>query len=516
MPLEMPQMKNFRSVLPVLGAASLVAVACGSFSDPGAKGAAGASGAVGTTGGSGGSGGTSSAGTGGTDVGSGGMGTGGVGGGGTSGSGSAVGGSSSGSAGTVGMAGTTTGTGGSAGMAGTAGRSMGSGGSGGMIGMAGTSTGMAGTSTGKGGGAGMAGGSGSAGMAGSAGSSGTPDTPCAILATAGNACAAAHSTVRVLYPNYTGPLYQVCKGSSAPGPNSCTSGMTKDIGSVGGYADGAAQDSFCSGGTCTISIIYDQSPNGNNLKPAPSGGAKTTPDNPANAADLKTTLNGHEAYGILIKPNMGYRGGCSGCEKPTAKGTATADQAETQYMVTSQKDLVDGCCFDYGNAETTSHDDGNGTMEAVYFGGGVVWGTGSPGGHDNGPWVMGDLENGLYAGWENNQDQNISTNKPLKFDFVTAAMVGDVASANGGKGRFALYGGNAASGNLTTMYDGVRPSKGGYVPMKKQGSIILGIGGDNSDGDGGRWYEGVMASGAASAETMGAVQANIVAAGYGK
>ena len=64
-------------------------------------------------------------------------------------------------------------------------------------------------------------------------------------------------------------------------------------------------------------------------------------------------------------------------------------------------------------------------MEAVYFGGGVAWGTGSPGGHANGPWVMADLENGLYAGWENNQDQNISTNTPLKYNFVTAIVVGD-------------------------------------------------------------------------------------------
>jgi hypothetical protein len=27
-----------------------------------------------------------------------------------------------------------------------------------------------------------------------------------------------------------------------------------------------------------------------------------------------------------------------------------------------------GCCFDYGNAERNSRDNGNGTMEAIYFG----------------------------------------------------------------------------------------------------------------------------------------------------
>ena len=46
--------------------------------------------------------------------------------------------------------------------------------------------------------------------------------------------------------------------------------------------------------------------------------------------------------------------------------------------------------------------------------------------------------------------------------------------------------------------------------------IILGIGGDNSDSDGGEWFEGVMASGAASTTTLNSLQANIAAASYGK
>jgi hypothetical protein len=360
-------------------------------------------------------------------------------------------------------------------------------------------------------------GSGGSGSGGASGASGDHSTPCGVLAGAGNPCAAAHSTVRVIFSGYAGPLYQVCKGAFTAGPSSCPGGVTKDIGSVaGGYADSATQDAFCSGGMCTISIIYDQTPMKNDLKPAPAGGAKRTPDNPVSATDLKTTLNGHVVYGVFIKTGMGYRAGCTTCGVVSPKGTATDDRPETEYMVTSQKGLIDRCCFDYGNGETDSKDDGSGTMEAIYFGGGVIWGTGSPGGHNNGPWVMADLENGLYAGWENNQDQMISTNTPLKYDFVTAILVGDMASQNGGKGRFALFGGDASSGALKTMYDGIRPSKPGYVPMRKQGSIILGIGGDNSGGDEGQWFEGVMASGAATLATLNALQANIVAAGYGK
>merc|ERR1711924_21565 len=74
------------------------------------------------------------------------------------------------------------------------------------------------------------------------------------------------------------------------------------------------------------------------------------------------------------------------------------------------------------------------------------------------------------------------------------------------KGRtdgFALKGGDATHGNFATMYDGPRPirphQKGkknhGYQPMKKEGGIILGTGGDESNGAQGNFYEGFMATG---------------------
>jgi hypothetical protein len=317
--------------------------------------------------------------------------------------------------------------------------------------------------------------------------------------------------VRVVVSGYTGPLYQVCKGSSSPGPSSCK-GETQDIPVVDGYADASVQDTFCAGASCKITKLYDQSGKGNDLEPAPPGGNKPTPGNPVNAADLPTTANGHPVYGMLFRPGMGYRTGCNDCNIKQGIGTAKGDEPQTMYMVTSQHDTMNGCCFNYGNAETTQNDDGNGTMEAVYFGHGVIWGTGS----GEGPWVMADLENGLYAGWENGQDQGISTNTPLLHDFVTAIVVGDTQEKNNGQGRFALYGGDATAGPLEEKYDGIRPEKPGYNPMQKQGSLILGIGGDNSDGDGGRFYEGVMSNGVADRATLDALQVAIVAAGYGK
>ncbi len=319
--------------------------------------------------------------------------------------------------------------------------------------------------------------------------------PCDVLEQTGRACVSAHSTVRALRTAYSGPLYRVMSSD----------GTSRDIGIVDGYADATSQDTFCAGSVCTVSVIYDQSGLGNDLTPSPPGGGKRTRGNPANAAELAVAINGHSAYGLKFQPGMGYR-------KLVGYGTPRGDEPETIYMVSSARDLVNGCCFDYGNAETTANDDGNGTAEAVYFGMGVGWGSGV----GEGPWVMADLENGLFPGWENGQWNHISTNTPLPYDFVTAVLVGDTADQNGGKGRFALYGGDATVGTLTTMYDGIRPEMAGYVPMKKQGSIILSTAGDNSDSDGGRFYEGAVANGAATYEIVQALQASIVAARYGQ
>ena len=383
------------------------------------------------------------------------------------------------------------GTGGSAGIVGGSAGTVG--------GSAGTVGGSAGTvgepSPPEGGSAGTAGEPGptDGGTGGSAEPPGMPDLPCDVLEGAGHVCVAAHSTVRVLVSGYTGSLYQVQRSD----------GTTQDIGSVDGYADAAAQDAFCEESSCVVKIIYDQSPMGNHLTEAPPGGAKPTPGKPVAAVRVGVTINGRPAYGLLFRPGEGYR-------KLVGNGTAVGDEPQTIYMVSSQHDLINGCCFEYGNAETSANNDGNGTAEAVYFGMGVIWGTGT----GRGPWVMADLENGLYAGWENGQDRNISSNTPLAHDFVTAVLVGDTADKNQGRGRFALYGGDATNGALKTLYDGIRPEKPGYAPMQKQGSIVLSVAGDNSDADGGRFYEGIMANGAATRETLDALQAAIVSAGY--
>jgi hypothetical protein len=310
--------------------------------------------------------------------------------------------------------------------------------------------------------------------------------PCDIYAAGGTPCVAAHSTTRALYGSYDGNLYQVRRSSD---------NNTLNIGviSAGGYANAAAQDSFCAGTTCVITVIYDQSGNGNNLTPAPAGGYVNTPDSPANATAAPININGHEAYGVYTSQGIGYR-------DDATHGVATGDDPESEYDVVDGTHYNNGCCFDYGNAETTDSNDGDGTMEAIYFGNASYWDTGA----GSGPWIMADLENGLFSG------SNVNSPNPgdavTNYRFTTAML-------EGGANQWALLGGNAQSGGLTTDYSGPRPS--GYNPMRKEGAILLGIGGDNSDFAAGTFYEGVMTTGYASAATEAAVQANIVAAGYG-
>jgi hypothetical protein len=243
-----------------------------------------------------------------------------------------------------------------------------------------------------------------------------------------------------------------------------------------------------------ITVIYDQSGRGNNLTDAPAGGAAGGPDNLANATAAPTTLNGHKAYGVYVAAGTGYR-------DDSTSGIATGDASESEYAIFDGTHYNGGCCFDYGNAETNNNDDGNGTMEAIYFGSIPIWGYGT----GSGPWIMADMENGLYSGVNAGYNSNDPT---INYRYTTAMV-------EGGANQWAILGGNAQSGNLSTFYSGPRPNVSGYNPMHKQGAIILGIGGDNSDSTTGTFYEGVMTTGYASASTEAAVQANIVAAGYG-
>ena len=328
--------------------------------------------------------------------------------------------------------------------------------------------------------------------------------PCDIYGAAGTPCVAAHSTTRALLASYDGPLYEVKRSSD---------GATLDIGVVqptelpmpdaGGYADAAAHDAFCANAICVISRIYDQSGMGNHLAQAPPGPrfpgpAKGTFDTQPIADMAPITISGHKAYGVYIMPGMGFRNN-------NATGLAIADEPEGIYSVVDGTHYDSGCCFNYGNASTNGRAVGTGTMETTYFGTATAWGRGD----GPGPWIMSDMEAGLFSGYD--AGMNVGSPTIDSWRFVTAVVDG------GGGNQWDLRGGNAQDGGLTTFYSGVRPGSrenDRYFPMKKQGAILLGTGGDNGNGSAGTFYEGAMTTGYPTEATTDAVQANIVAARY--
>jgi hypothetical protein len=319
--------------------------------------------------------------------------------------------------------------------------------------------------------------------------------PCDLYAAGGAPCITAHSTTRALFAAYNGPLYQVQRSSDKQY-------LDVRVQSAGGVANGAAQDSFCANTGCTITKIYDQTANHNDLPiswgglwggPGPNGA-----DVGADAKALPLTVSGQKAYGVKVTSGVGYR-------VDHAKNAPTGAQPEGIYLVTSSNYVNDQCCFDYGSGENSHTDTGNATMNAIEWGTACWFGTWA----NNpcvgtGPWVEADLENGMYhTNTGSNKDPN---NSGVHFPFVSAW------EKNNGTTNFTLKYGNANSGGLTRPYSGPLPN--GYSPMKNDSSILLGTGGDNSHYGIGYFFEGAVTAGYPTDATEDAVQASIVAAGY--
>ncbi len=326
-----------------------------------------------------------------------------------------------------------------------------------------------------------------------------PEGPGDIYAAGGCPLVAAHSTTRALFASYNGPLYEVMRQSD---------GKKLNIGVVqpspedaGGYADAAAQDAFCANTYCWITTVYDQSGHKNDLTQAPRGGFSGPAlggFNNVPVADMApVTIMGHKVYGIYIEPGMGIR-------NDNPHGTAVDDQAEGQYWVVNGHHYNGGCCFDYGNAETDSRDDGNGTMETTYYGNATSWYHGPA----PGPWIMTDQENNLVGCVNPDGSKNCPDLPIITWRFVTA-------TADGEPHHWRSMGGDAQKGDLSIQFDGGRVNNT-YDPMRKQGAILLGNGGDNSNGSQGTVYEAAMTAAGTmpTQEINQKIQANIVAAGY--
>ena len=308
--------------------------------------------------------------------------------------------------------------------------------------------------------------------------------PCDIYRQSGTPCVTAHSTTRLLDSRYRGPLYQVQRDSD---------GATVDIyATKDGYANAELQDAFLDGTLGRITVIYDQSGRGNDLLPAPPG-TFLGPDkggfnNAAIANMAPAWLDGHKVYGVFIMPGMGYR--CN-----NARGLAIDDEPEGMYYVIDGKHFDSGCCFDYGNSSTNGRAVGTGTMETTYYGTSTAWGRGN----GEGPWIMSDMEAGLFSGYGAKQNDVPSI---TDWRFVSVFMNG------GGGNQWDLRGADATQPELTTFYSGVRPGtpdSDAYFPMHKKGGMLLGNGGDNGNGSAGTFFEGVMTFGYPTDEAIAAV-----------
>jgi len=390
---------------------------------------------------------------------------------------------------------TGTGGGGTSGSGGVTGKG-GSSGAGGAIGLGGASA-----SGGKTGGGGTTGSGGNTASGGSSGGGGaTPGTgPCDIYASANMPCGAAYSMVRALSSTYKGFLYQVRSGSSAT--NTGTGGTFKDIGMLSdGYADSGAQDDFCTGTTCTVSKLYDQSGNGNDLLrgskgPTGNGTRSGEDDYEAVANKVSITAGGHKVYGLYIQQYAGYRTG-------SAKGTGIplGNKDQGIYMLADGTHYGDACCWDFGSVSPDPKT--YVTMNTLFFGKGF-WGSGA----GNPPWFGGDFEGGVWMGGSSSTTGANTSNPSMGVAFALGILHTPV-------GKYALRMADiSTASDLTTAYDGAIPSG---KTWGNAGGIVLGVGGDNSNNSSGTFWEGAVTNGAPANATDLLIMKNIQAVGYKK
>jgi hypothetical protein len=360
--------------------------------------------------------------------------------------------------------------------------------------------GAAGGKTGTGTGGGPAGGSTGTGGGGGGGAGGGKEGPCDIYASASVPCGAAYSMVRSLSSKYSGPLFQVRSGSSST--NRGTGGTTKDIGMTSdGFADTSAVDAFCTGTTCTVSKLYDQSGNGNDMIRAskgPTGNGTHSGDDcyESTATKASVTAGGHKVYVLYMAQYEGYRTALG----VTGKGIATGNKAQGIYELADGTHYGTQCCWDFGSVSPDPSK--YVTMNTLFFGTGF-WGSGG----GSGPWFGGDFEGGVWMGGSAGSNVTTSSNPSMKYQFALGILHTPV-------GKYALRMADiSTASDLTTGYDGNIPSG---KTWGNAGGIVLGVGGDNSNNSYGTFYEGAVTNGSPTNDTDLLIMKNIKAVGYSK
>jgi hypothetical protein len=296
--------------------------------------------------------------------------------------------------------------------------------------------------------------------------------------------------------------------------NTGSGGQTHDImQDANGFALKSAVDAACGAGTCTVSLLYDQSGRGNNLPVAKRG--RSDGGEFADDDDFETTINttqateaigGRQTYALRMAARQGYRQTVAGA------GVPLHEEPQGLYMLADGTYAGTACCWDFGNVspDPTRY----GVMNTLFFGK-AFWGRGA-GGENANPWFMADFEAGVWAGGTNPGDPGWGSlqgphppnpNNPSMRGVKYALGFLKTNSNNTWALRMADAGTATA---VTTAFAGGLPKR-----MANEGAIVLGVGGDNSNNSWGTFYEGAVLAGFPSdAAELGVLQ-NIKAIGYG-
>jgi hypothetical protein len=315
---------------------------------------------------------------------------------------------------------------------------------------------------------------------------------------------------RALFASYMGPLFKALRVSDM---------QEKDIGTVAstGLVDAAALSTFCSGTSCKVTTLYDQSGNGNDMWRAddPSMNQPGT-SKPCNLMDIQywTTSDGTKMP-IAVETNG--PGGATYKDKSQClrnrektKNMPTGAKPQTEYAIFHAQYLNNNCCFNYGNTGNAIHYSGPGTLSALNFSKIAFWSKGA----GNGPWPMVDFETGVYAGNTAKCGSGVpagvtctstgeNPNPSVTFDIVTTLF------KHNGVNHWALKTGNAKSGGLSVNID-LAALPAGYSPLKQEGGLGLGEGGAGDSNGAGGFSEGAVMAGETSDAADDAIQQSIV------
>jgi len=384
-------------------------------------------------------------------------------------------------------------------------------GSGGLDGTGGDAAGGMGGLDGSGGAE-----AGSGGTGGSAGSGGSA-LPGDIAEAAGNPVVAAHALTRALFAAYDGPLFTALRVSD---------NQELDIGVVGpgGLVDSAALEAFCSGTSCKLTTLYDQSGNGNDMWRGDIPDNAPMDNNEApKLCDLMDIEYWQMSDGtrVPIALEHGYEPGLlwkdtSQClrNRDRTNNMPVGADPQTEYAIFHGQYANANCCFNYGNTGNLIHYTGPGTLSAIVFSSMTFWSKGL----DDGPWPMFDWEQGVYAGnickcnsgagCQECTATGENPNPSVHHDIVT--MFGK----HNGVDHWQLKSGNAQEGALMVNIDeSALPD--GYSPLRQEGGLGLGEGGAGDPNGSGGFSEGAVIVGETSDATDDAIQASIVSV-YGR